>query len=139
MLKISSLICYYIMKYSKFLFGFSLFSNIFVLNKLIPILKKQSPRLGKVASQSLQGMTKQVESAFTKFFREKMFFLNSNQRKIQFSHFQYHNTTMWILKTILLSFLRFEKSKYFFTKHLNRNYKSLVFRSLVQERTVSAF
>ncbi len=93
----------------------------FDLNKLIPILKKQNLWLGKVTSQSLQGMTKQVESAFTKFFREKIFFLNSNQSKIQFSHFQYHNTTMWILKIILLSFLRLEKSKYFLTKHLKRN------------------
>ena len=54
----------------------------FDLNKLIPNLKKQNPWLEEVNSQSLQGMTKQVESAFTKFFREKMFFLNSNQRKI---------------------------------------------------------
>ena len=93
----------------------------FDLNKLIPILKKQNMWLGKVTFQSLQGMTKQVESAFTKFFREKIFFLNSNQSKIQFSHFQYHNTTIWILKIILLSFLRLEKSKYFLTKHLKRN------------------
>ncbi len=32
-------------------------------------------------------MTKQVKSAFTRFFREKkMVFLNSNQRRVRFSH-----------------------------------------------------
>jgi putative transposase len=43
----------------------------FDFNKKIPILKASSEWLGEVNSQSLQGMTKQVESAFTRFFREK--------------------------------------------------------------------
>ncbi|AKB18321.1 Mobile element protein [Methanosarcina sp. WWM596] len=40
----------------------------FDLNKLIPTLKASNEWLGEVNSQSLQGMTKQVESAFTRFF-----------------------------------------------------------------------
>ncbi|AKB20494.1 Mobile element protein [Methanosarcina sp. WH1] len=43
----------------------------FDLNKLIPTLKVSNEWLGEVNSQSLQGMTKHVESAFTRFFREK--------------------------------------------------------------------
>ncbi len=43
----------------------------FDLNRQIPILKKDNPWLTKVNSQSLQGMTTQVENAFTRFFREK--------------------------------------------------------------------
>ena len=53
----------------------------FDLNKLIPTLKVQNPWLGEVNSQSLQGMTKQVESAFTKFFREKTGFPNFKSKK----------------------------------------------------------
>jgi transposase len=93
----------------------------FDLNKLIPNLKKQNPWLGEVNSQSFQGRIKHVESAFTRFFRERMVFLNSDKRRTQFSHSRDYNTTMWILKIILLSFLRLEKSKQLFTKHLNGN------------------
>jgi putative transposase len=53
----------------------------FDLNKLIPVLKKQNPWLGEVNSQSLQGMTKQVESAFTRFFREKNGFPKFKSKK----------------------------------------------------------
>jgi putative transposase len=53
----------------------------FDLNKSIPTLKVQNPWLGEVNSQSLQGMTKQVESAFTKFFREKAGFPNFKSKK----------------------------------------------------------
>ena len=53
----------------------------FDLNKLIPTLKEQNPWLGEVNSQSLQGMTKHVESAFTKFFREKTGFPNFKSKK----------------------------------------------------------
>jgi putative transposase len=41
----------------------------FDLNKMIPVLKTSNEWPGEVNSQSLQGMTKQVESAFTRFFR----------------------------------------------------------------------
>jgi putative transposase len=53
----------------------------FDLNKLIPNLKKQNPWLEEVNSQSLQGMTKQVESAFTRFFREKNVFPKFKSKK----------------------------------------------------------
>ncbi len=42
----------------------------FGLNKLSPNLKKQTPCLEDFDSQSRQGMSKQVESAFTRFFQE---------------------------------------------------------------------
>ena len=66
----------------------------FDLNKLIPTLKASNEWLGEVNSQSLQGMTKQVESAFTKFFREKTDFQSSNQKRIQYSLSLYHNITL---------------------------------------------
>ena len=43
----------------------------FDLKKRIPNLKKQNQWLRDVNSQSLQGMTNLVESAFNRFFREK--------------------------------------------------------------------
>ena len=58
----------------------------FDINKLIPALKIQNPWLGEVNSQALQGMTKQVESAFTRFFREKKVFpkFKSKKNPVQF-------------------------------------------------------
>jgi putative transposase len=53
----------------------------FDLNKLIPVLKTSNEWLGEVNSQSLQGMTKQVESAFTRFFREKIGFPKFKSKK----------------------------------------------------------
>ena len=66
----------------------------FDLNKLIPNLKKQNPWLEEVNSQSLQGMTKQVESAFTRFFREKSGFPKFKSKKSPIQSFpipQYYN------------------------------------------------
>lgn len=53
----------------------------FDLNKLIPVLKTSNEWLGEVNSQSLQGMTKHVESAFTRFFREKNGFPKFKSKK----------------------------------------------------------
>ena len=53
----------------------------FDLNKMIPSLKASNEWLGEVNSQSLQGMTKQVESAFTRFFREKKGFPKFKSKK----------------------------------------------------------
>ncbi|AGB49667.1 transposase, IS605 OrfB family, central region [Methanomethylovorans hollandica DSM 15978] len=53
----------------------------FDLNKMIPALKESNKWLGEVNSQSLQGMTKQVESAFTRFFREKNGFPRFKSKK----------------------------------------------------------
>ncbi|WP_321416575.1 IS200/IS605 family element RNA-guided endonuclease TnpB [uncultured Methanomethylovorans sp.] len=53
----------------------------FDLNKMIPVLKASNEWLGEVNSQSLQGMTKQVESAFTRFFREKKGFPKFKSKK----------------------------------------------------------
>ncbi|WP_292389357.1 IS200/IS605 family element RNA-guided endonuclease TnpB [Methanosarcina sp. UBA5] len=53
----------------------------FDLNKLMPSLKTENPWLADVNSQSLQGMTKQVESAFTRFFREKKGFPKFKSKK----------------------------------------------------------
>ncbi|AKB52326.1 Mobile element protein [Methanosarcina barkeri str. Wiesmoor] len=44
-------------------------------------MKSSNEWLGKVNSQSLQGMTKQVESAFTRFFREKNGFPKFKSKK----------------------------------------------------------
>ena len=59
----------------------------FDLNKLIPNLKKQNPWLKEVNSQSLQGMTNLVESAFNRFFREKNSFPKFKSKKIPIQSF----------------------------------------------------
>lgn len=53
----------------------------FDLNKQLTQLKKEQLFLKEVNAQSLQGMTKQVESAFTRFFREKKGFPNFKSKK----------------------------------------------------------
>lgn len=53
----------------------------FDLNRQLTQLKKEQVFLKEVNAQSLQGMTKQVESAFTKFFREKKGFPNFKSKK----------------------------------------------------------
>lgn len=53
----------------------------FDLNKLLPALKASNEWLKEVNSQSLQGMTKQVESAFTMFFRKKNRFPKFKSKK----------------------------------------------------------
>ncbi len=51
---------------------------MFDLTELNPTLEKQNLWLGEVNSKLFQGMIKLMESAFNRFFREKMIFLNSN-------------------------------------------------------------
>jgi putative transposase len=53
----------------------------FDLNKKITMLKEEKKWLTEVNSQSLQGMTRNLESAFTKFFREKTGFPNFKSKK----------------------------------------------------------
>ncbi len=53
----------------------------FDLNKKITALKEDKTWLTEVNSQSLQGMTRNLESAFTKFFREKTGFPNFKSKK----------------------------------------------------------
>ena len=53
----------------------------FDLNKKITALKEEKTWLTEVNSQSLQGMTRNLESAFTKFFREKTGFPNFKSKK----------------------------------------------------------
>lgn len=53
----------------------------FDINKQITILKKENEWLKEVNSQSLQGMTRNLESAFTRFFREKNGFPNFKSKK----------------------------------------------------------
>jgi len=53
----------------------------FDLNKKITALKEEKIWLTEVNSQSLQGMTRNLESAFTKFFREKTGFPNFKSKK----------------------------------------------------------
>ncbi|AKB17142.1 IS200/IS605 family element RNA-guided endonuclease TnpB [Methanosarcina sp. WWM596] len=76
----------------------------FDLNKLIPILKASNEWLGEVNSQSLQGMTKQVESAFTRFFREKTGFpkFKSKKNPIQSFPVPQHYTVNFENNTIKL-------------------------------------
>ena len=52
-----------------------------ILNKKITALKEEKTWLTEVNSQSLQGMTRNLESAFTKFFREKTGFPNFKSKK----------------------------------------------------------
>ncbi|AKB19153.1 IS200/IS605 family element RNA-guided endonuclease TnpB [Methanosarcina sp. WWM596] len=76
----------------------------FDLNKLIPTLKASYEWLGEVNSQSLQGMTKQVESAFTRFFREKTGFpkFKSKKNPIQSFPVPQHYTVNFENNTIKL-------------------------------------
>jgi len=53
----------------------------FDLDKKLPDLKKEKPFLKEVNAQSLQGMTKHVDSAFTRFFREKNGFPKFKSKK----------------------------------------------------------
>jgi putative transposase len=53
----------------------------FDLNKKITLLKEEKPWLREVNSQSLQGMTKNLESAFSKFFKEKKGFPKFKSKK----------------------------------------------------------
>lgn len=60
----------------------------FELNKQLPLLKQTYPWLREVNAQSLQGMTKNLESAFTKFFREKKGFPKFKSKKNPVQFFQ---------------------------------------------------
>lgn len=60
----------------------------FDLNRQLTQLKKEQLFLKEVNAQSLQGMTKQVESAFTRFFREKKGFPKFKSKKNPYNHFQ---------------------------------------------------
>lgn len=53
----------------------------FDLNEKITTLKREYEWLFEVNSQSLQGMTRNLESAFTRFFREKKGFPNFKSKK----------------------------------------------------------
>lgn len=53
----------------------------FDLNKQLTVLKKEHNWLKEVNSQSLQGMTRNLESAFTRFFREKNGFPKFKSKK----------------------------------------------------------
>ena len=59
----------------------------FDLNKKITTLKEEKTWLTEVNSQSLQGMTRNLESAFTKFFREKTGFPNFKSKKTPIQSF----------------------------------------------------
>ena len=60
----------------------------FGLNKLTPNLKKQTPWLEDVDSQSHQGMYKQIESVLNRFFREKDGFPKFKSKKNPIQSFQ---------------------------------------------------
>ena len=51
------------------------------LDKLLPALKTEKPFLKETNSQSLQGMTKHVDAAFVRFFREKNGFPKFKSKK----------------------------------------------------------
>jgi putative transposase len=55
--------------------------NHFDLDELLPALKKEKTFLKETNAQSLQGMTKHVDSAFKRFFREKNGFPNFKSKK----------------------------------------------------------
>mgnify|MGYP001023296886 CR=1 FL=1 len=76
----------------------------FDLNKMMPSLKASNEWLGEVNSQSLQGMTKRVESAFTRFFREKNGFpiFKSKKNPIQSFPVPQHYTVNFENSTVKL-------------------------------------
>lgn len=79
----------------------------FDLNKLIPTLKASNEWLGEVNSQSLQGgMTKQVESAFTRFFRGKTGFPKFKSKKNPIQSFPVPQHYSVDFEKTLLSFLK---------------------------------
>jgi putative transposase len=59
----------------------------FDLDKLLPALKKEKTFLKETNAQSLQGMTKHVDSAFKRFFREKNGFPTFKSKKNQIQSF----------------------------------------------------
>ncbi len=67
---------------------------------LVHELKREHEWLKEVNSQSLLNSLINLESAFTRFFREKKVFLTSNQKRISYNRFKYHNIILWILKQI---------------------------------------
>jgi putative transposase len=64
----------------------------FDINKRITSLKVENNWLNEVNSQSLQGMTRNLESAFTRFFREKKGFPKYKTKKnpVQTFHVPQH-------------------------------------------------
>jgi len=62
------------------------------IDKKLPGLKIENPFLKDVNAQSLQGMTKRVDSAFKRFFREKKVFLSLSLKRILFKLSLCHST-----------------------------------------------
>ncbi len=62
--------------------------SCFDLNKQLPALKKEYPWLAEVNSQSLQSANKNLDNAFTRFFREKKGFPKFKSRKNPVQSFQ---------------------------------------------------
>ena len=62
--------------------------SCFDLNNRLPVLKEEHPWLKEVNSQSLQGANKNLDNAFTRFFREKKGFPRFKSRKNLVQSFQ---------------------------------------------------
>lgn len=87
----------------------------FDLCEKLTTLKHRYPWLKEVNAQSLQEMTQNLETTFTKFFREqKSDSQNLNQRKIQFSHSPFPKVIKLILRKELSNFPRLVKLKLLF-------------------------
>ena len=77
-------------------------------------LKQEYPWLKEVNAQSLQEITRNLETTFTKFFGEKTRFPKFKSRKIQFSHSPFPKIIRLILRKELSNFPRLVKLKLLF-------------------------
>lgn len=64
----------------------------FDLDKLLPALKKEKTFLKETNAQPLQSMTKPWILHSNDSLEKRMVFLISNQKRIQFKHFQYNTS-----------------------------------------------
>ncbi len=90
----------------------------FTLNKMLPELKSEHVWLKDINSQSLQGATLHLENAFTRFFREKKDFRNSNPGKTHYNHSQSHKDMMSILKPIKFGYQKSDGLKQNYTEDM---------------------
>lgn len=78
--------------------------SYFDLNSMLPKIKEEFPWLKEVNSQSLQGANKNLDSAFTRFFREKARFpkFKSKKNKVQSFQVPQHYSVDFVCKKIKL-------------------------------------
>ena len=78
--------------------------SCFALNKMLPALKIEYPFLSEVHSQALQMASRNLDNAFTRFFREKKGFPKFKSKKNSVQSFQYPQSVKvdWIKGSVQL-------------------------------------